>query len=80
MIRVVVEVREGTTVLRAPVSVDSVSHAVSVMAERYPGGDVRVVFPIEPEEFFVGGPKMARVGPDETRQVRPLHGLLTKIR
>jgi hypothetical protein len=79
MIRVVVEVREGAASLRAPVSADSLRQAVSVMAERYPGGDVRVVFPIDSEKFFVGVPKMTGAGPDESRQLQPTHGTSTKI-
>ena len=59
MIRVAVEVREGAASLRETVSADSVSRAVSSVRERYPGRDVRVVFPIDSEEFFVGGPKEA---------------------
>ena len=53
MIRVAVEVREGATLLRETVSADSVRQAVSVMRERYPRRDVRVVFPINPEDFFL---------------------------
>jgi hypothetical protein len=53
MVRVAVEVREGASVLRETVSADSVRQAVSVMRERYPGRDVRVVFPINPEDFFL---------------------------
>jgi hypothetical protein len=79
MIRVVVEVREGAALLRVPVSADSVLQAVSVMTERYPGGEVQVVFPIDSEEFFVGGPKMTGAGSDESKELRPLHGLPTKI-
>ena len=60
------EIREGATSLRETVSADSVRQAVSVMRERYPGRDVRVVFPIDSEEFFVGGPK--ETGVDEGRQ------------
>jgi hypothetical protein len=78
MIRVAVEIREGATSLRETVSADSVRQAVSVMRERYPGRDVRVVFPIDSEEFFVGGPKTG-AGPDESRQPRPLHAPSAKI-
>jgi hypothetical protein len=39
------------------VSAESVRQAVSVMRERYPGRDVRVVFPISPEDFFLEDPK-----------------------
>ena len=54
MIRIAMEVREGTTLLsRETMSAESVRQAVSVMGERYPGRDVRVVFPISPEDFFL---------------------------
>jgi hypothetical protein len=65
MIRVAVEVREGATSLRETVSADSVRQAVSVMRERYPGRDVRVVFPISPEDFFLEGPKKTEPRPDD---------------
>jgi hypothetical protein len=57
VIRVAVEVREGATSLRETVSAESVREAVSSVRELYPGRDVRVVFPIDSEEFFVGGQK-----------------------
>ena len=58
MIRVAMEVREGTTLLlRETVSAESVRQAVSIVRERYPGRDVRVVFPISPEDFFLEGAK-----------------------
>ena len=57
MIRVAMEVREGATLLRETVSAESVRQAVSVVRERYPGRDVRVVFPISPEDFFLEDPE-----------------------
>ena len=50
MIKVSLEVREGD----APVAVyaDTISQAVGIARERFPGRDVRVVFPIDGEEFF----------------------------
>jgi hypothetical protein len=80
MIRVAVEVREGATSLRETVSAASVSQAVSSVSERYPGRDVRVVFPIDSEEFFAGGQKETAGGPDESRQPRPLHDSPTRVR
>ncbi len=59
MIRVSVEVRGGTAPSRATVQAESISEAVSITKERYPGHHVRVMFPIEPEDFFVEGPKSA---------------------
>ena len=78
MIRVAVEVREGATSLRETVSADSVSQAVSSVRERFPGRDVRVVFPIDSEEFFVADPKETGSGVDESRLSRPPQGPLTR--
>jgi hypothetical protein len=67
MIRVAMEVREGATpLLRETVSAESVRQAVSVMRERYPGRDVRVVFPISPEGFFLEDP--TKTGPASGRR------------
>ena len=65
MIRVAMEVREGATLLRETVSAESVRQAVSLTRERYPGGDVRVVFPISPEDFFLEDPKETGLPPDD---------------
>jgi hypothetical protein len=56
MIRVSMEVREGTALSRATVQAESIPEAVSITRERYPGRDVRVIFPIEAEEFFIVSP------------------------
>jgi hypothetical protein len=55
MIRVSVEVREETALSRATVQAESIREAVSITRGRYPGRDVRVIFPIEAEEFFIEG-------------------------
>jgi hypothetical protein len=55
MIRVSMEVREGTALSRATVQAESIREAVSITRERYPGRDVRVIFPIEAEDFFIEG-------------------------
>ncbi len=52
MIKVSVEVREGAAPFRVAVQAESIGRAVSIMEGHYPGRDVRVVFPIDPEEFF----------------------------
>jgi hypothetical protein len=57
MIRVFVEVHEGAAPLRVEVRAESISQAVGSIEERHPGRVVQVVFPIDPEEFFVGGPQ-----------------------
>ena len=56
MIRVSMEVREGATLSRTAVQAESIREAVSITRRRYPGRDVRVIFPIDPEDFFIEGP------------------------
>lgn len=54
MIKVSVEVREGDAPFEVVVYANSISQAVGVTERRFPGRDVRVVFPIDGEEFFGG--------------------------
>lgn len=54
MIKVSVEVPEGDAPFEVVVYADSISQAVGIARGRYPGRDVRVVFPIDGEEFFGG--------------------------
>jgi len=56
MIKVSMEVREGAVLSRATVQAESIGEAVSITRGRYPGRDVRVIFPIDPETFFIEGP------------------------
>lgn len=53
MIKVFIEVDDGADRFEVPIQAASISEAVRAAGERYPGGEVRVVFPIGPEEFFV---------------------------
>ncbi len=78
MIKVSLEVREGAVLSRVAVQAESICRAVSIVKGRSPGREVRIVFPIDSEEFFVGGPKTG-AGPDESRQPRPLHAPSAKI-
>ena len=55
MIKVSMEVREGAALYRVAVQAESISRAVSIVKGRHPGRNVRVVFPIDPEGFFLGG-------------------------
>jgi hypothetical protein len=55
MIRVSMEVREGTALSREIVQAESIREAVSITRERHPGRDVRVIFPIDAEEFIIVG-------------------------
>jgi hypothetical protein len=54
MIQVCVEVRKGDVPFRVAVQAASIGLAISTIEELHPGRDVRVVFPIDPEEFFHG--------------------------
>ena len=56
MIRVSMEVREGAALSRTAVQAESIREAVSITRGRYPGRDVRVKFPIDPEDFFIENP------------------------
>jgi len=56
MIRVSMEVGEGGALSTATVQAESIREAVSIARERYPGRDVRVMFPIDPEDFFIEDP------------------------
>ena len=79
MIQVSLEVREGDAPFRVAVQAESIGLAVSTIEERHPGGDVRVVFPIDPEEFFLGGSEKTGAGSDESGQLRSLHGSSTRL-
>lgn len=74
MIKVSLEVREGVDLSRVAVQAESIGQAVSLVERRYPDREVRVVFPIDSEEFFSEGPE--GIGPEES--TNPLHGPLTK--
>jgi hypothetical protein len=56
MIRVCIEVGEGRALSRTTVQAESLREAVSIARRRYPGHDVRVMFPIDPEDFFIDRP------------------------
>ncbi len=71
MIKVSVEVREGAAPYRTAVRAESITRAISTIERRHPGRKVRVVFPIDPEEFFFKGPQETGAGQDESR--RPIH-------
>lgn len=53
MIRVCIEVHQGAVPIKLAVRAESITRAVSLIEERHPARNVRVVFPIDPEEFFV---------------------------
>jgi hypothetical protein len=49
--------REGDGLFRVTVRAESISQAVSIAKGSHPDGNVRVVFPIDPGDFFAGAPK-----------------------
>lgn len=61
-VKVSVEVRSGTARFRVGVQAQSIREALGMVERRYPRGEVGIVFPIEPEGFFVEGPRaLARI-------------------
>jgi hypothetical protein len=56
MVKVSIEVCNGAARFDVAVSAQSIERAVSVVRESYPGCDIRVKFPIDPEGFFVKEP------------------------
>lgn len=53
MIRIHIEVRSEGSCFRATVCAISIERALALANAHYPEGDIRVMFPIEPESFFV---------------------------
>jgi hypothetical protein len=67
MIRVFVDVHEEAAPLRVEVRAESISQAVGSIEERHPGRTVQVVFPIDPEEFFVEDLQEVKARQDRSR-------------
>jgi hypothetical protein len=53
MIRVTVEIRDGALTYRVRVTATSIERALEIAGEGKPGRRVRLVFPIDPEVFFL---------------------------
>ena len=53
MIKVSVEVRNGATHFRVGIQALSINRAINLVKAFYSACDVRVIFPIDPEGFFV---------------------------
>jgi hypothetical protein len=53
MVRVAIEVRSGVARFRVGIQSSSIQRAVSLAQNLYSASDVRVIFPIDPEHFFV---------------------------
>ena len=55
MICVSVEIHEGALTHRARVTAPSIERALRIAGDGKPGCRVRLVFPLDPEAFFVPG-------------------------
>ena len=55
MICVTVEIREGALTHRERVTAPSIERALEIVGGGKPGRRVRLLFPIDPEVFFVPG-------------------------
>jgi hypothetical protein len=68
MVKVSVEMRSGKARFRVRVQAQNIRSALSLVGGRYPQGEVRVAFPIEPEGFFVREPSALAgiVGTEQT--------------
>jgi hypothetical protein len=53
VVRVSVEVRNGATHFRVGIQASSINSAINLVKAFYSACDVRVIFPIDPEGFFV---------------------------
>jgi hypothetical protein len=60
MIRVTVEIRKGVLTQQVQVTAPSIEQALKMAGEGKPGRTVRLVFPIDPEAFFVPAPSGTR--------------------
>lgn len=53
MVKIPIDVRNGAARFDVTVRAESIRRDVSLVRERYPGGDVGVRFPIDPRDFFM---------------------------
>jgi hypothetical protein len=53
MVRVTIEVREGALTNRVRITAPSIERALEIAGEGKPGRRVRLLYPIDPEVFFV---------------------------
>jgi hypothetical protein len=67
VIRVFVEVHEEAAPRRVQVRAESISQAVRTIEDVHPGRTVQVVFPIDPEEFFLEDSQDAGAVHDRSR-------------
>jgi hypothetical protein len=74
VVRVSIEVRCGAARFRVGIQASSIQSAVSLAKGLYSASDPRVVFPIDPEDFFLGDPSakeglVQRGMPQEEKQL-----------
>jgi len=64
MVKVSIEVHNRAALFEVAVRAQSIERAASVVRGSYPGCDIKVKFPIDPEGFFVWEPvpRMGIVG------------------
>ena len=53
MIKIAIEVKSGTTSFKVAVQAESIEGALEVVKRCHAGKECAVVFPIDPEDFFV---------------------------
>jgi hypothetical protein len=53
MVKISIEVHNGTARFTVAVKAQSINQALSIIAARHPSSVARVKFPINPESFFV---------------------------
>ncbi len=61
MVKVSMEVRKGASRFAVAVRAESFQRAVSLVRGRYPGGDCRVLFPTNSEDFVAADPARAGI-------------------
>ncbi len=53
MVKVSIEVHDGTARFMVAIKAQSIQQALSIVAALHPSGAAKVKFPIDPESFFV---------------------------
>jgi hypothetical protein len=53
MLRISVDVGNGVNRSRVSVQAESIRQALYLVQKRYPKSDIQLVFPLDPESFFV---------------------------
>jgi hypothetical protein len=56
VVKVSIEVRSGAAHFRVGVQASNIQRAVNIVKGLYSASDVRVIFPIDPEGFFIEDP------------------------